>query len=224
MLRVAAAALALLAGAGCNRSAPVDQASSELARLGYQGEAASEAAWKRAGDVRTADGSELLGMQPGDWTLTDWSNTPEPLTPAGLRGRVVVIRFWTTGCPFCERSMPALQALSDELKEQPVTFIGAFHAKPVDSVSDMTAPLALAEQWGITFPLAFDRDWRTLRAWWLAGPPRSATSVTFVLAKSGRIIHIHPGPTYFPSTDPAAAKENQDYQSLRSAILEALAD
>jgi len=29
---------------------------------------------------------------------------------------------------------------------------------------------------------------------------------------------------YYPSTDPAAAKENQDYQSLRSAVRETLAD
>ena len=196
-----------------------------LAELGYYGEEAAAKASKGAEACPGArDGSELIGVTPAAWQLSDWQNS-RPLTLTGLRGRVVVVRFWTSGgCPYCEKSMPALEALSHELRGKAVTFIGAFHDKPAGSRPDMTEALELAGKWGVTFPLAFDRNWRTLRSWWLdAGHHRHATSFTFVIGKDGTIAHVHPGPVYYPSEDPAAADENRDFQALRKAILTALA-
>jgi thiol-disulfide isomerase/thioredoxin len=188
------------------------------AALGYSGDATAV-----DDDCPGAeDGAELIGTTPPEWRLSDWHGSA-PLSLAALRGQVVVVRFWTSGCPFCEASMPALQQLSAEYWSAPVTFIGAFHAKPEGSVRDMTAPLELASKWGISFPLALDREWRTLRAWWLDGHHRHATSVTFVIGADGRIAHVHPGPVYHPSDDPAEAKANADFQALRAAIGAALA-
>ncbi|HLU68060.1 MAG TPA: TlpA disulfide reductase family protein [Kofleriaceae bacterium] len=193
---------------------------------------AARAAVKAGQCPGAQDGSELVGTQPAAWQLSEWQlpewqlpewKRSEPLTLEGLRGRVVVVRFWTTGgCPFCEKSMPALQALSQELRGEPVTFIGAYHDKPSGSQKDMTEALAQARRWGVTFPIAFDRQWRTLRTWWLASGHRHATSFTFVIGKDGRIAHVHPGPVYYPSDDPAAEDANRDYQALRRAILAAL--
>lgn len=205
--------------------APADapaQPSGPLAELGYYGEDAAIAASKSAGECPGADdGSELVGRVAPPWQLESWANS-EPLELADLRGRVVVLRFWMAGCPYCERSMPALQALSEELAGAPVTFVGAFHAKPESGVTSMDEPLALTQHWGVTFPLARDREWKTLRSWWLGdGHHRHATSVTFVIGKDGRIVHVHPGPEYFPSRDPAHADANRDYQALKAAIVAA---
>jgi len=199
-------------------ASPVDD---DLAALGYHGEEAG----RRATDAKCpgpADGSELVGRRFDEWHLAGWANTGGASPSlADLRGRVVVVRFWTTGCPFCEETMPALQRLSEELRDQPVTFVGAFHAKPEASEQDLTRPLQAISSWKIGFPLAIDREWRTLRAWWLDGAHRHASSVTFVLGKDGRVVHVHPGPVYFPSDDPAKAEANRDYAALRDAVLTA---
>jgi len=86
----------------------------------------------------------------------------------------------------------------------------------------MEQPAKLAREWGVTFPVALDREWRTLRAWWLKGSPRNATSVTFVIGKDGRIAFVHPGPEFYASDDPAKARQDGDYRAVRAAIARAL--
>lgn len=194
-----------------------------MAALGYYAdEDARTVTARKAKCGGPADGSELVGEELGEWQLAGWANTggASP-TMASLRGRVVVVRFWTVGCPYCEETMPALQKLSEELRDQPVTFVGAFHAKPESSEADLKRPLEAIRDWKVSFPLAIDREWRTLRSWWLERGHRHASSVTFVLGKDGRVVHVHPGPTYFPSNDPAQADANRDYLALRNAIVEA---
>ena len=197
-----------------------------LAAAGYFGSEASREAWDRHEGhcPGNQDGSEMTGRQMPAWHFSDWRHG-EAQTLADLRGRVVVVRFWTAGCPFCEKSLPALQKLQDELADQPVTFIGAFHAKPVSSHITMERPAEIAESWKIDFSLALDPDWKTLRSWWLdAGMHRHATSVTFVIDKAGKLVHVHPGPEFYPSDDPAHAEQNADYLALQKAIVTAAAN
>lgn len=198
-------------------------AADQLAELGYYGdEASASARTDPANCPGAADGSELVGQPLGEWQLTDWANTNGAApTLTSLRGRVVVVRFWTAGCQFCEKTLPALQKLAEEVRDQPVTIIGAFHGKPDSSAPDIKKPLDVARSWGVAFPIALDRKWRTLRAWWLDGHHRHATSVTFVIGKDGRVVHIHPGPVFYPTDDPDQAEQNQDYQTLRNAVLAA---
>jgi len=204
------------------RAARTARASDQLAELGYYGDKAAEESPPERPCPGAADGRELVGTALPEWHLAGWANTDgTPLSLARLRGRVVVVRFWTTGCAYCEKTMPALQRLSEELRGQPVTFIGAFHAKPEGSARDLTRPLAVTRGWGITFPLAIDREWRTLRAWWLDGFHRHATSATFVIGKDGRVVHVHPGPVYYPTDDPSDTDANRDYAALRAAIVAA---
>jgi peroxiredoxin len=193
--------------------------SSDLAALGYTIDNAVDAS--DAACPGAEDGSELVGTRAPEWSLVDWQNGA-PASLAKLRGRVVVVRFWTAGCPYCEKSMPALQRIADELRGEPVTFVGAFHAKPASDEEQYARGRAAARGWGVTFPLARDRDWRTLRRWFLDGHHRHASSATFVIGKDGRIAFVHPGPVYFPSDAPDAAKANADYGALRRAILAAL--
>jgi thiol-disulfide isomerase/thioredoxin len=202
---------------------PAPTAAADMAALGYHADGDPRTASARKAKCGgPADGSELVGQPLGEWQLGGWANTEgQSLTMAGLRGRVVVVRFWTVGCPHCEASMPALQKLSEELRDQPVTFVGAFHAKPESSEADLARPLEAIRDWKISFPLAIDREWRTLRSWWLERGHRHASSVTFVIGKDGRVVHVHPGPVYHPSSDPAEADANRDYLTLRDAILTA---
>lgn len=172
--------------------------------------------------VKFDDGRELVGTPAKPWRFVDWSHS-EPLALDQLRGRVVVVRFWTNGCPFCERTLPAIQRLASEFPANDVVFVAAFHAKPKGTGYDAPAMVKLAEGMGVTFPIAFDPRWQTLDDWYMTGFRRRATSVTFVIGRDGKIAHIHPGPMFFPSDDPASAKENADFTAVRDAIRRALA-
>ena len=52
-----------------------------------------------------------------------------------------------------------------------------------------------ARGYGFQFPVAIDRDWRTLRRWWLDGQHRDFTSVSFLIDQRGVIRYVHPGGT-----------------------------
>ncbi len=168
------------------------------------------------------DGQELVGTELPEWQLSDWSGS-EPLRLRDLAGKVVLVRFWTTECPYCEKTMPALEALWRELKGQPVVFVGAFHDKPVGSHPDMKRAREAAAIWNVTFPIAFDRGWKTLNRWWWKTGQRRATSATFVIGKDGKVVFVHPGPMYYPSDDPSEADQNRDYAAIKQAIARALA-
>ncbi len=148
-----------------------------------------------------------------------WSPPNAPSLEA-LRGCVVVVRFWTNTCPYCRRSMPVIQRFSETLAGKPVRFVGLYHPKPRGREGTWEEALETATTWGITFPIAYDRDWKTLDAWWLKLGERRATSVTFVLDARGDIAHIDPGPEL--SDDAAAGKPFAAFVAVRAAIAGAL--
>jgi len=165
-----------------------------------------------------ANRTTLIGTKAKEWVVgPEWANSA-PLRLRELRGRVVVVRFWTDTCPYCEASLPALQRLSVELEGKPVTFVGLYQSKPLGSERPWREAVARANELGVTFPIAYDRDWKTLKSWWLQGNRRRATSATFVIAPDGTISHVHPGPVFFPSDEPEDARANADYETLRTAI------
>jgi hypothetical protein len=77
------------------------------------------------------------------------------------------------------------------------------------------------------FPVAIDWDWRnrTLKEWWLTGPKRPATSVTFLLDKSGVIRFVHPGMEYHDDNgDEEHTMCVDDMGNIRAAIERLLAE
>ena len=160
-------------------------------------------------------GRELIGTKPAEWKLRDWINS-EPLTLQQLRGKIVLIRWWTApGCPYCEASAEALNGWAREHAARGLVVIGIYHHK---SAAPFTRDnvVSRAAKFGFTFPVAIDDDWKTLRSWWLDREPRGWTSVTFLLGRDGTIRHIHGGGAYF--------KGEPGFTALDGAIRKALAD
>lgn len=146
-------------------------------------------------------GQELLGTRPPEWQAESWLHS-RPLTLASLRGRVVLVRWWTAGCPFCETTAPSLRAIHADYASRGVTVVGMYHHKE-EGPLDLRVVEETSGRYGFTFPVAVDPQWKTLDAWW--GPRAKArpfTSVTFVLDRDGVVRHVHPGGAYGP-TDPA---------------------
>jgi thiol-disulfide isomerase/thioredoxin len=167
-------------------------------------------------------GVDLLDTAAPEWSFTRWIGTP--LSLAGLRGKVVLVRWWTEGCHFCASTLPELDALRRQHADDGLVVIGVFHPKPPREVSDRHI-LAVAKRLGFGGPIAVDRDWTTLDRYWLAGhPERSWTSVSFLIDRDGVIRWVHGGGEYHRSTDPAHARCVLQYQELERTLVTALAE
>lgn len=131
--------------------------------------------------------------------------------------RATLVRFWTDTCPFCVRSLPAVEALREEFADGGLATVGVYHPKPPRPVSD-AAVVEAARVRGYTGPVAIDPDWAMLEALWLNGPRRAATSAAFLLDAQGRVRFVHPGPEFFFSDEPDDAAADADARALRQAI------
>ena len=161
------------------------------------------------GVARAAEGDELLGKPVPAWEVSDWIGSP-PLTVAGLRGKLLLVRWFTsTDCPYCTASAPALNRLHHDFAERGLVVTGMYHHKRPEPL-DVAKVRGWARDYGFQVPVAVDRDWQTLRRWWLAGPQRSFTSVTFLIDQHGVIRHVHPGGSL--------ALGSRDYAVLRAKI------
>jgi len=145
-------------------------------------------------------GQELVGSraQPLSPDLRWLSHPIESLE--SLRGEVVLVRFWTDACPFCEASAPGLMRLHERYADEGLVVIGVFHPKPRGELIDIDALTRRAAELGLSIPIAIDRHWSTLDSWWLrrGQGPRRATSTSFLIDAEGRVRWIHPGPEFHP--------------------------
>jgi peroxiredoxin len=180
--------------------------------------------------LRTMDraaGSDRIGVAAPSFQFDGWLNSA-PLSLEDLRGQVVLVRWWTDTCPYCASSAPALRALHDQYGAEGLTVIGVFHPKAGrDDPLDVARVQRAVESREFVFPVAIDWEWRTrtLKDWWLTGPKRPATSVTFLLDKSGVIQFVHPGMEYH---DDDGAEEHamcvNDMGNIRAAIERLIAE
>jgi peroxiredoxin len=170
-----------------------------------------------------AEGAELIGTKALGWDGAEWLNT-EPLRLENLRGKVVLVRWWTDTCPYCSRSAPALNEFHARYAHRGLIVIGMYHPKPIDRPITASEIREAAQERGFGFPIAIDRNWSVLRHWWLDGGRRSATSVSFLIDQRGVIRHIHPGPAFHREVVRGDVRPRRDFGELESLIEELLAD
>jgi cytochrome c biogenesis protein CcdA/thiol-disulfide isomerase/thioredoxin len=129
---------------------------------------------------------EDMGPAPELVGLTGWINS-EPLTMEQLRGKVVIIDFWTFGCYNCRNTRPYVRALYDKYKDQGLEIIGV-HA-PEFAYEKVPANVrAAAKEQGVTWPVALDENFKT----WGAYKNRYWPAFYFIDAQ-GHIRHEHFG-------------------------------
>ena len=98
----------------------------------------------------------------------DWLNVPAPLTLEALRGKVVLLDFWTYGCINCIHILPDLKKLEARFPNELVV-IGV-HAAKFENEKSTANIRQIIERYGIAHPVANDADFRiwrayTVRAW-----------------------------------------------------------
>jgi cytochrome c biogenesis protein CcdA/thiol-disulfide isomerase/thioredoxin len=117
---------------------------------------------------------------------TTWLNSP-PLTDEALKGKVVLIDFWTYSCINCLRAIPYVRAWAEKYKDQGLVVIGV-HAPEFAFERNVTNVKKAISDLHIGYPVAVDNDY----AIWRAFGNQYWPAHYFIDAK-GRIRHHHFG-------------------------------
>jgi cytochrome c biogenesis protein CcdA/thiol-disulfide isomerase/thioredoxin len=104
----------------------------------------------------------VIGELPPLDGIGPWINSP-PLTREQLKGKVVVVDFWTYSCINCLRSIPFVRAWYDRYKDDGLVVIGV-HAPEFAFERDFANVQKAVRDLGITYPVALDNDWHLWRA------------------------------------------------------------
>lgn len=95
--------------------------------------------------------------------LAGWINS-EPLTLAGLAGKVVLLDFWTYSCINCIRTLPYVKGWHDAYKDRGLAIIGV-HTPEFDFEKDRANVEAAVRKFGIAYPVALDNDYAMWNAY-----------------------------------------------------------
>jgi thiol-disulfide isomerase/thioredoxin len=116
----------------------------------------------------------------------NWINS-EPLKLKELRGRVVLIEFWTFGCYNCRNTLPFIKGWHDRYRERGLTVIGV-HSPEFDEEREIEKVRSEVGSLGIHYPVVTDNDYATWKAYNVEAWP-----TMFLLDKQGRIRWKHVG-------------------------------
>ena len=125
----------------------------------------------------TREGQELIGTPAPAFNLDHWVNSSR-LELSNLKGKVLLVRWWTDTCELCAVTAPALRKLQDEYGTKGFRVIGIFHPKPAGDWNLERVKRAAAH-YQFTFPVADDGDWKALSRWWLNGTDRDEFDALF---------------------------------------------
>jgi cytochrome c biogenesis protein CcdA/thiol-disulfide isomerase/thioredoxin len=121
-----------------------------------------------AGDAQAAAGETLPDKGPApEFTGNQmWFNTPgdQPLTLAGLRGKVVLVDFWTYTCINCIRTLPYLEGWYRKYHRDGLEIVGV-HSPEFPFEKEAGNVQRAIDQFGITYPVAQDNDLATWDAY-----------------------------------------------------------
>jgi thiol-disulfide isomerase/thioredoxin len=174
----------------------------------------------------------VLGELPSLSGATGWLNS-QPLTTGGLRGRVVLVNFWTYTCINWLRQLPYLRAWASEYSEQGLLLVGV-HTPEFGFEADVGNVARAVRDLGIEYPIAIDSNYAVWKAfgnmYWPAlyfGDPdgllrqrhfgegkyeRSEQVIQQLLAEAGSA-----GSTGLVSIDARGAEAPADWTSLGSS-------
>jgi thiol-disulfide isomerase/thioredoxin len=115
------------------------------------------------GSLRKAgsDSLRVEGHLPGFDGATSWLNSP-PLTVDDLRGKVVLVQFWTFTCINWLRTLPYVRAWAEKYRDHGLVVVGV-HTPEFDFERDVDSIRRSTERRGIDYPVAVDSDYAVWR-------------------------------------------------------------
>jgi cytochrome c biogenesis protein CcdA/thiol-disulfide isomerase/thioredoxin len=161
-------------------------------------------------------GLPVLGTAPEFTGTQEWFNTPgnRPLTLAGLRGRVVLIDFWTYTCINCIRTLPYLRAWDERYRDDGLTIVGV-HAPEFAFEKDAGNVARAIRSDELAYPVVQDNDLATWQAWGNRAWPSK-----YLIDATGQVRYAHVGEGAYDETEDAIrallAEAGQDAREARA--------
>jgi thiol-disulfide isomerase/thioredoxin len=131
--------------------------------------------------------------------ISNWFNSA-PLSIADLRGKVVLVDFWTFGCVNCVNTLPHVTELYAKYRDRGLVVVGVHTPEfPFErSASNVQAAL---KRHGINYPVAQDNDSQTWNAWHNQYWPAQ-----YIVDQNGKIVYQHDGEGQYEQIDRTIAR------------------
>ncbi len=127
-----------------------------------------------------------MGAAPELVGTGQWFNS-EPTTIAALRGKVVIVDFWTFACYNCNNTLPYVKAWYDKYAAQGLVILGVHTPEFAYEHEAANVADAIKEK-GITFPVVQDNDYKTWSAY-----KNNYWPMFYFIDANGHIRHTHIG-------------------------------
>ena len=163
----------------------------------------SSAATRELDELRVFDGADLAEASasapraPELRGIEEWLNTPdgEPVSIAGLRGKVVVVDFWTYSCINCLRTLPHLKAWDRAYRKAGLAIVG-IHAPEFAFERVRDNVRSAVRRLGIEYPVGLDNDFQTWHAY-----ANQYWPAKYLVDRSGRVRYTHFGEGAYDETE-----------------------
>ena len=131
--------------------------------------------------------------------ISNWFNSA-PLNMTDLRGKVVLVDFWTYGCVNCVNTLPHVAELYAKYRDRGLVVVGVHTPEfPFErSASNVQAAL---RRHGITYPVAQDNDSQTWNAY-----RNQYWPAQYIVDQSGKIVFQHDGEGQYEQMDRTIAR------------------
>jgi thiol-disulfide isomerase/thioredoxin len=136
----------------------------------------------------------LQGNAPNFVGISNWFNSA-PLTMASLRGKVVLVDFWTYGCVNCVNTLPHVTQLYAKYRDRGLVVVGV-HTPEFPFERSAANVQAALKRHGITYPVAQDNDSQTWDAYGNHYWPAQ-----YIIDQNGRIVFHHDGEGQYDQID-----------------------
>jgi cytochrome c biogenesis protein CcdA/thiol-disulfide isomerase/thioredoxin len=159
--------------------------------------AAGIKAYSRGSKTVSAPGLDDLGSAPEFREIQEWLNTPggKPLTIEGLRGKVVLVDFWTYSCINCLRTLPHLKAWYRTYGRKGLVIVGV-HTPEFAFEHVPSNVRGAVRRLGVRYPVALDNHYGTWNAY-----RNQYWPAEYLIDKRGRLRHAHFGEGRYGETE-----------------------
>jgi thiol-disulfide isomerase/thioredoxin len=131
--------------------------------------------------------------------ISNWFNSA-PLNMAKLRGKVVLVDFWTYGCVNCVNTLPYVTELYAKYKDRGLVVVGVHTPEFAFEKSASNVQAALKRH-GISYPVAQDNESQTWNAYGNQYWPAQ-----YIIDQSGKIVFQHAGEGQYEQIDRTIAR------------------
>jgi cytochrome c biogenesis protein CcdA/thiol-disulfide isomerase/thioredoxin len=134
------------------------------------------------------------GKAPDIQGIDAWINTPA-LSAGDLRGKVVLVDFWTYSCINCLRTLPYLKSWDERYRSRGLVIVGV-HSPEFAFEHDLGNVRAAVKRLGIHYPVALDNDFATWNAY-----RNQYWPADYLVDQSGHVRDIHFGEGDYDKTE-----------------------